>query len=1206
MRRLSVFIVLLLLMNAAAYSQTATPVHRVPALITAASALEILRDGLSLPAGSRVAPGDRVRYETRVANVGGEEARGVHLVSALPNGFDYIVGTTSAEWLGATATNDPIRASERELRFDLDATLPAGGDLILSFDALLTPNVDEVGPYVCTMTAGGVDGNRAYISADAAVAAAADVVLLPARPALVTTKAVAHVVRDGEAISTAGPIAPGDVVTYRLMVKNVGRGTAYNVGLKDELPPSLSYVAGSTIASWLADVTSVDPVAGPGPSLAWRSSAVLGFGDALWLEFDALVGSVLQGVTYVNAMTASSSDADGTPTSPDRSSEAPGDTDEDDASAVSLPGAVPALSVNKEIVGVHRDGVRLDSILSAVPRDVVTYRVTIRNVGNGTAYNVDFFDRLPLGFTYEVSAPYGEGSYEVSSPSTTGSLGMVGGKSSITTSMDATIDGGEQLVATYAVRVTDAAQAGVSLENVAEAEGFNGAGVEISDANPVVGDIGDDDVEDSDADDTGIASIYVGTPTRSVPPEVLTATGRPALVTEMRVAHIVRDGRTGAGNEVLPNDRVTLEVAVRNVGTGPAYGVAVIGALPPELELVGGSSTARWPLGTSSSDPRGSFGPELEWNLAATLRAGEEIRLSFEAAVVRHAVAGSALACWMGAYGHDAASARIPTNLSPDVPGDVDPDDFSDLILTVRALPCGGTAGQRAEPLGVDLWFETAPALFAAAELEGLGEFAAHSDVACGLDLPAELRAVAVGAQRVGFENLVEVAVGSGMGVPLCAGPRFRDAADPGLTLEQRLDECARAVDLDQRPSEERWIVLEFAGGDPRFSARGSTVNDWPTGEWNAYDRRVTPSAVGMGLMAQVLEAQRLLESDLPRDRYLGCVLVEVMRNKIASLAELRAAPGSSNGLLAHAYTAAWNGPRVVYTVVEPRTDLYDQISLAWGLATFVEWTEHASVTWPAALGSLDGDERVARKELDRILAGVSENLRGSDGALRESTTARKGTPVRTTTLGLLLAALREVSKVTDHPAVERLAAHAAIQLSGRVGLDGRVASGTSGWAATDGWAAVRGLLAASRILGVPAYEAAAVRVVTALDRTLWNPQIGAYVGNFHATEFAVCLTPLDLGCVVGALRDLAPILPPAEAERVLVRLFSHVRTILDSAALHLGHALPVGIPGNDDGCLAAVQVSDAPLGWAFVFTDRLCYPKDRILGPVAGKSGTD
>ena len=67
------------------------------------------------------------------------------------------------------------------------------------------------------------------------------------------------------------------------MVKNVGRGTAYNVGLKDELPPSLSYVAGSTIASWLADVTSVDPVAGPGPSLAWRSSAVLGFGDALWL-----------------------------------------------------------------------------------------------------------------------------------------------------------------------------------------------------------------------------------------------------------------------------------------------------------------------------------------------------------------------------------------------------------------------------------------------------------------------------------------------------------------------------------------------------------------------------------------------------------------------------------------------------------------------------------------------------------------------------------------------------------------------------------------------------------------------------------------------------------------------------------------------------------------------------------------------------------
>ncbi|MCX6094068.1 MAG: hypothetical protein NTY63_04495 [Candidatus Bipolaricaulota bacterium] len=1519
-----------------------------PALVTAKSVASILRDGVTIPAASRVAPGDRVRYEVHVTNAGGGTAYAVQLVDALPNGFTYVGGSASAVWPSGASAADPLGGSGSELRFELGAQVPPGGVLTLTFEGLVTPGVDEIGPYTNVLSATGVDGNGTPIPADNSSDVpgdtdaddASDATLLPARPALVTAKSVASIVREGEPISTAGPIAPGDVVTYRLTVANVGRGTAFNVGLEDELPPPLSYVGGSATASWPGGSATADPVGVPGPSLSWPLSVALGSGEAMALEFDALVGSVLQGSAYVNAMTAVSNDATGAPTPTDRSDEAPDDTDADDASAVSLPAIIPALSVDKVIVDVHRGGVSLGAIPAAVPGDVVTYRFTIRNVGNGAAYNVDFHDELPPGFEYETAAPYGGGSYAISAPSATGGLAVPDGATSFATSMDATIDGGAQLVATYAARITDAAETGVSLENVAEAEGFNGAGVEISDANPVVGDTFDDDVEDADADDTGVAPIRVGMPALAVnketldierrgvsigaagpvepgdvmvyrftirnvgtddaydvgfvdllPPGIemeaaygvgtftadlpatgttalgfadgaagsveallgvhigrggtLTATYRvrvtgdvsqgdalvnearalgrdvgsvpippanptvgdtfdddeddrdaddigtetisvvepalvtekivadivrdgasvdsatavrpgdvityrarvsnvgrgtaysiniadslpgglvyqgpslatwpggsvatdpsggtgptltwnlaatlkggddlfltfdvrvtndaarsatllnvvrasgvdgsgmpippdnaddvpadddaddadgvrlsvapdvlatamiPALVTEKSVARIVRGGETAFGTVVEPGDRVTFELVVRNVGTGTAYGVIVTDSLPPEMGCVAGTTSARWPLGVSFDDASGIPGPELEWSLLATLRAGESIRLTFEAVVAEGILDGQTLVNRMQARGEDEAGAPIPTDQSGGVPGDIDDDAASDLFLTTRSSLLQGEGGliqapilrkdverlggapcRQAEPLGDDVWFQTDIALYASAELEWLAESAKGPEVSRETLLPTWLRDVAVEARRVGFENLVEVEVGSGMGVPLAAGPRFRDAMDAQSALEQRLNDCARAVGLDpaERPSDERWTVLEYAAGDPRFASRSAGANPWPTGEWEIYDRRITPSAVGMGLLAQALEARRLLESRLSQDRYLGCVVVEAMRNKIASLAELRAAPGSANGLLAHAYTATWSGRRVAYTVVEPRVDLIDQAALAWGLAAFVEFAELTPSPWPSTLGSLASDVRDARKELERVLDGTSRSLRGFDGALREST-ADVASTAQTTTLGLLLSALSDVSRVVGaYPSLERLAAHAAIQLSGRVGLDGHLDSTMSGTDVADACAAIRGLLAASRILGVSAYETTAVRVLEAFDRGFWDDAVGAYVEESEKTGAAACLTPLDLGLVVGALRDAATVLPRGEADRVLARLASHVRAVVDSAALHLANAVPQGgagtFVGDGTGSFAPARVFDAPLGWAFVFKDRLCYAK--------------
>ncbi len=1518
MRHLSAVVLMVVSLCAAADCQSAVPASSAePALVTSVSAASILREGLSLPPSSRVAQGDWVLYRARVTNVGGGAAYNVSLVDALPDGFAYVAGTTTANWPSAASAADPAGGPGPDLWFDLHATLPAGGTLTLNFESLVGPYVDEIGPYVNIVTAIGADGDGKPIPANNAESVpddtddddASDTALLPARPALVTTKSVTAIVREGTAISTAGPIESGDVVTYRLTVENVGRGTAYNVGLEDELPTSFSYVDGSTTATWPAGSTAMNPAGDLGPSLVWPLSAVLGFGDTLSLEFDALVGSVLQGSVYVNAMTASSNDADGAPTPPDRSDEVPGDTDKDDASVASLSAIIPALSVNKEITDVQRDGVSLGPIPAAVPGDVVTYQFTIRNVGNGTAYNVDFHDTLPPGLEYETAAPHGAGSFVVSAPSATGTFFVPDGGSVFTTSIDATIDGGARLVATYAARITDEAKNGTSLENVAEAEGFNGAGVEIPDANPMVDDTLDADVEDSDADDTGIAVIRVGMPALAVdmkmlaierrgvsigaagpvepgdmivyqvtirnvgtdvaynvgfadllpaglevdaalgagaftvdlpaagPTDVslangstgivdaalgaridcggrLTATYRawvtsdvsqgdtlvnevrcygwdvagmpippvneavgdtfsdvgtegisvvepalvtelavasvtrggvsvdpagairpgdfityrvrvlnagrgtaytvalsdslslglvydgpslatwpggtsaadptggtgptltwnlavalsggeelsvsfnvrvtdeatqsvsllnvtratgvdgagmpiwpgalvagaasvrlavasevlepglvPALATDQSVARIVRGGETTFGPFVEPGDHVLFEFVVRNVGTGTAYGVTVTGYLPPEVKAVRGSTSTRWPFKASFDDPSGIPGPELRWDLFATLRAGAAISLTFEVVVAEDVVAGQPLVGRMEVRGQDASGTAIPLDQSATVRADIDSDDAADLVVTARSplLPRNEGAVKvstpQAESIGDGVRFQTDIAFYASAELASLARWVADAGVS-GTPLPACLRTVAAEAQRASFENLIEVEVGTGMGVPLWAGPRFRDAVDPEAALEERLSECARAVGLDpvQRPRNERWTVLEYAAGDPRFAARDGAASLGPAGDWKACDPRITPSAVGMSLLTQVLSAQRLLESSLPQDRYLGCAIVEAMRNKVATLAELRAVPGSSNGLLAHAYTATWSNRHVAYTVVEPRVDLYDQLALAWGLAAFVGFAKDVSPLWSDVLGSLTSDTRSARKELGRILDGMSRSLRGSDGVLRESTADSGGTSVRTMTLGLLLAALDDVSRVTGPlVAVERLATHAAIQLSGQVGLDGRVGSGASSGNPADACAAVRGLLAASRILNVGAYQTTAIRVLEALDRDFWNGTIGAYLDGAGGNGAWVCLTPLDLGLVVGALREVAPVLPSADAERILARLSSHVRAIVDAAALHLASALPQDgvemLLGDETSSVGPVRISGAPLGWAFVFRDRLCFP---------------
>ncbi|HIQ00631.1 MAG TPA: DUF11 domain-containing protein [Anaerolineales bacterium] len=390
-------------------------------------------------------------------------------------------------------------------------------------------------------------------------------------PALVTAKEAAEVLRGGVPVPPGAPIEAGDVILYRLEATNVGGANAYDVDFSDNLPAEFLYLSGTTEGSWPSGSYTSDPAGVPGPDLVWDTSAMLGPGETLTLEFQAVVTSaVVQGLVYTNTMCATGEEGDGTPIPSDNSSQVPQDDDPDDCSSVSqVAAAVPALSVDKEIVDVLRGGVSIWPTDAVEPGDLIHYRFTVRNVGEGTAYDVDLTDELPTGLEYDTD--YAAGVYIVDSPAASGSLGIPDGTTGhLVADISAEISGGGTLVADFYAYVTSAVRQGIDLENYATAAGEDGYGIPIPPENVQIGDTSDDDPDDPDPDDTGLAVIGVH---------------EPGLSLDKEIVDVLRGGVSiWPTSIVLPEDVIVYRVVVHNVGLGTAYHVDLRDVLPPGVE----------------------------------------------------------------------------------------------------------------------------------------------------------------------------------------------------------------------------------------------------------------------------------------------------------------------------------------------------------------------------------------------------------------------------------------------------------------------------------------------------------------------------------------------------------------------------------------------------------------------------------------------
>ena len=1212
-----------------------------PALAVDKQIVDVVRAGTSIGVVDPVLYGDILVYRVTVRNTGAGTAYNLDLRETLPSGLE--VETSPPGQPGSFSVTAPVASGSLALTdgvsaFDtsIAATLDGGASLTAEYTVLVGPTAPPGVDLVNMVTATAEDGYGGAIPPeDPAIGDIADddaedpdaddtgiATVRVGAPALVTEKSVVRIVRQGRVIE-GDHVEAGDLVTYRLAVVNVGTAPALGVRVTDRLPAPFLY-QGPSQAEWPAGSSSLDPAGRPGPELDWPLGATLQPSETLRVEFSARVSAALvQGTSYLNVLEASGVDAVGAPIPQDQSGLVPADGDPDDQDDAVLLGATPALVTEKRIENVVRGGEALGPQALVQSGDTVVYSLRVANVGDGTAYGVDVVDQLPSPFAYVPNSttatwpdrlpPYRVEPSGAPAPTLVWAAG-------------ATLGPDEVLVLQFEARVGNDVTGGATYVNELLATGNDGAD------QPIPADNRGAVPQDVDLDDRDQVELQGAGPIA-------------ALVTAKSVAEILRDGRPVAGApRIEVGDVVRFDVAVTNVGAGNAYDVVIGDLLPEAFDYLEGSSRVEWPGGLRFVDP-GQVGQRLTWDLGVTLAFGEAVEGTFEVEVVGPIYDEQGYVNVLDASGVEEDGSAILADRSSRVPGDVDPDDSSEVVLLGRSPFILGEGGlvlvpvlrKQAEILPAErceaaravvdrLWFQTDIAMYAAAEYERLRLL----DGGCALLpetlLPTWLRTVVVQGESLALDNLLQVNVLSGVGVPLEQGPRVREAAAASgrsteAELQRRLSAFAQVAGLDDadRPQGERWIVLEYAGGDPRYSRRAEEALG-SSGDWMEIDERIVASALGMGLLKQVEEARQLARSDVAVDRYLALVLVESMANKVVALdAWLTSYDGALAPYVPHVHRVA-DPAGAVYEIEDGDSHLLDQLSLLWGLAGFGDLLGESTDGW--LQGRIELPARLLDTTLgllEKVLGTIERHHRDAGGRFLGAVTAdgKAIAACRTVDLGLLVAALADAERWSGdgrlHDRLESLLRDAAYLLRDRLMQDGRAVEAPGAdegrWDLTSQAATIRGLAAAFGRLGSGDLLDAAQQAYRGMTHELWTEDLGCGLFASDRTDagWGYCYTPLEVGLVVGALRELALRVDEIEAAEMIRRMGSFSRAVVDDAALQLsnilvGDRLSVGAGRGTILGLGRAAL-DAPLGLAPVLQQRLCLdsqPSPSVCGELS------
>jgi len=163
----------------------------------------------------------------------------------------------------------------------------------------------------------------------------------------------------------------GDTVMFTLMLTNEGPNTATNIVIEDVIPAGLTYVPGSIDGGDSRDDTGYPPV------LTWDVNSLTS-GTSVFLRFQTTVDIVgtSDNIAQVNA--SDQYDPDSTP-----DNDTPAEDDQDNADVNVLEIVDPALT-------------KTGDPATASVGDTVVFTITVENLGNSDALDVEVIDTLPV------------------------------------------------------------------------------------------------------------------------------------------------------------------------------------------------------------------------------------------------------------------------------------------------------------------------------------------------------------------------------------------------------------------------------------------------------------------------------------------------------------------------------------------------------------------------------------------------------------------------------------------------------------------------------------------------------------------------------------------------------------------------------------------------------------------------------------------
>ena len=225
--------------------------------------------------------GGNVTYTIVVTNAGATAVTGATVVDTLPLLLNNVsvsaVGTTGTSGFNTTPINTSINQA---------LTLPAGGSVTYTVTGILAANAAGSLSNAATVTApaGVTDTNAANniaIDTNTIVAAAADISIT-------------------KTDDLGGVVAPGDTLTYTIVVTNTGTVAAQNVTVTDVLPTGTTFLSASQTGSVF--VLTTPTVGSTGTFTA--TAATLAPGASTTFTVQTLVDdTVLDGDTISNTAT---------------------------------------------------------------------------------------------------------------------------------------------------------------------------------------------------------------------------------------------------------------------------------------------------------------------------------------------------------------------------------------------------------------------------------------------------------------------------------------------------------------------------------------------------------------------------------------------------------------------------------------------------------------------------------------------------------------------------------------------------------------------------------------------------------------------------------------------------------------------------------------------------------------------------------------